>query len=87
MPRECIICTEPYSEETPLLELPCFKHWVCRDGCIAQYFENATSNEALYPPQCCREPIPLDRFAEHIPSDVKSAFLAKEQGEYTILPK
>jgi hypothetical protein len=87
MPHECVICAEPDSEATPLLELPCLKHWVCRDGCIAQYFKNATLSEALYPPQCCRQPFSLNRFAEHVPDDVKSAFLSKEQGEYTVLPK
>ncbi|KAF2446737.1 hypothetical protein P171DRAFT_238268 [Karstenula rhodostoma CBS 690.94] len=87
MPRECVICNEADSEESPLIELPCFKHWVCREGCIASYFENATSTESLYPPQCCREPIPLDRYDKFVPDDVKAAFLVKEQGEYTILPK
>lgn len=87
MSRECVICAEPDSEEEPLLELPCFHHWACRDGCIADYFEKATSNESLYPPQCCDEPILLHRFSEHVPKDVQTAFLAKEQGEYTVLPK
>ncbi|OAG05293.1 uncharacterized protein CC84DRAFT_834351 [Paraphaeosphaeria sporulosa] len=87
MARECVICNEVDSEESPLIELPCFRHWVCQEGCVASYFENATANESLYPPQCCKEPIPLERFDEFVPAEVKAAFLAKEQGEYTILPK
>ncbi|KAL5398791.1 hypothetical protein PMIN06_008422 [Paraphaeosphaeria minitans] len=87
MPRECVICNEADSEVSPLLQLPCLRHWVCREGCVASYFENATANESLYPPQCCKEPIYLERFDEFVPAGVKAAFLAKEQGEYTILPK
>lgn len=87
MPRACVICGEADSEDSPLIELPCFRHWVCRESCIASYFESATSSESLYPPQCCKEPILLEEFESFIPDDVKSAFLVKEQGEYTILPK
>ncbi|KAJ4297928.1 hypothetical protein N0V90_005827 [Kalmusia sp. IMI 367209] len=86
MTLECVICGEAQSEETQLLELPCFNHWVCKDD-IASFFENATSNESLFPPACCDEPVLLDRFVEHVPEDVQLAFLFKEQGEYTILPK
>ena len=87
MPRACVICTEQDSEAAPLLELPCFNHWVCRDGCLEDFFEKATSNESLYPPQCCDEPLLLDRFEEYVPKLVQDAFRLKEQGEYTILPK
>ena len=86
MPRECALCSDAASEEQQLLELPCFSHWVCRD-CIQDYFVSATNNESLYPPRCCDEPIPLDRFAEHVPGNVQTEFRLKEQGEYTILPK
>lgn len=86
MPRECVLCTEVDNEEQPLLELPCFRHWVCR-GCLPDYFVNATNNESLYPPNCCEEPVSLDKFANYLPEDVKHAYLVKEQGEYTIMPK
>lgn len=86
MPRECALCMEADSEEKPLLELPCFNHWVCHD-CISHYFVNATNNESLFPPQCCEEPIQIEKYEKHVPGDVQLAYHLKEQGEYTILPK
>ena len=86
MPHECVLCMEVDSEENPLLELPCFSHWVCSE-CIPAYFVNATNNESLFPPQCCEEPIPIENYEEYIPVSVKLAYDLKEQGEYTILPK
>lgn len=87
MARECVICNEAENEEAPLLALPCTRHWVCRQDCLASFFESAASNETLYPPQCCQQPIPLERFEQFVPENVKIAFRAKEQGEYIILPK
>lgn len=50
----CTSCTEEY----PLLDIfqtDC-AHNYCRE-CILRLFENSLTNESLYPPRCCRQPI------------------------------
>lgn len=40
-----------------VLRCPC-SHEYCR-GCIAELFRASLSDESLFPPRCCRQPIPL----------------------------
>lgn len=85
MARECMICGEEQGEEMKLIELPCFNHWVCKDD-ISGFFQNATTNESLYPPSCCDEPILLDRYDQHVPQTVQLAFRMKEQENIQYCP-
>ncbi|KAI4645117.1 hypothetical protein J4E93_005917 [Alternaria ventricosa] len=52
MSKSCVICGTEESESELLIEAPCRRHLVCADD-LASFFENATNNESLYPPQCC----------------------------------
>lgn len=50
----CTSCTEEYPL-SDIFQTEC-AHNYCRE-CIVQLFENSLTNESLYPPRCCRQPI------------------------------
>ncbi|KAI2641523.1 hypothetical protein GGS26DRAFT_585914 [Hypomontagnella submonticulosa] len=57
-PRPCNAC----GDEKHFVELaraPC-GHEYCRE-CLTRIFQNATNDESLFPPRCCKESIPLDK--------------------------
>ncbi|KAH6870304.1 hypothetical protein BKA58DRAFT_457741 [Alternaria rosae] len=86
MSKSCVICGTEESEGELLLEAPCGRHLVCADD-IGSFFENATNNESLYPPQCCDVMFVLDDYEDYVPFEVAWAYQVKQQGEYTILAK
>lgn len=53
--RSCAICFEKV-EFRDLARLPC-SHEYCR-GCLKQHFELVLTDETLFPPRCCNQPIP-----------------------------
>jgi hypothetical protein len=62
----CVCC----GDEKPRLELvqtPCADHYCL--GCLKELFVRSTKDESLFPPRCCREPIPLDRIVDHLSFD------------------
>ncbi|KAI4657741.1 uncharacterized protein J4E78_006129 [Alternaria triticimaculans] len=86
MSKSCVICGTEESESELLIEAPCKRHLVCADD-LASFFENATNNESLYPPQCCDVMFVLDEYEDYLPWEVSWAYQVKQQGEYTILAK
>lgn len=50
----CTSCTEEYPL-SDIFQTEC-AHNYCRE-CILHLFENSLTNESLYPPRCCRQPI------------------------------
>ncbi|KAJ6139043.1 hypothetical protein N7471_005529 [Penicillium samsonianum] len=52
--HECVSCTEEYSL-SDIIQTEC-AHSYCHK-CIVRIFENSLTTEALFPPQCCRQPI------------------------------
>ncbi|KAI0746965.1 hypothetical protein C8Q80DRAFT_1105309 [Daedaleopsis nitida] len=46
-------------------------------ACILQLFEGASKDESLFPPRCCREPIPIDSVAPHMTSVALATFMGK----------
>ena len=73
----CISCTDLVSwDET--IELPCEpeRHIYCR-GCMVHLFESATKDESLFPPRCCRQPIPLESIQSLLTPEATLAFLDK----------
>ncbi|MCJ1463003.1 hypothetical protein MMC07_001607 [Pseudocyphellaria aurata] len=63
--KTCVACNEEVSY-TCAVYSPC-GHDYCKD-CAKQIFVNATRDEALFPPRCCRKTIPLaavDVFLTH----------------------
>lgn len=73
--RECISCQEQH-DPTHLVSCPC-SHEYCRD-CLASVFEASTADETMFPPRCCRQPIPLSDVENMLPADLVAVFEAKE---------
>lgn len=51
--QQCISCQETIA----VVKVSC-QHLYCRD-CIRHLFADATVDESLFPPRCCRQPIPV----------------------------
>lgn len=43
-------------------------------GCVKELFMRSTKDEVLYPPRCCKQPIPLDLVARHMAPDELTIF-------------
>ncbi|KAK1640818.1 IBR finger domain-containing protein [Colletotrichum phormii] len=54
----CDSCSNTYTLSA-VAQLPC-KHNYCRD-CLRTLFELSLTDESLFPPRCCKLPIPVDR--------------------------
>lgn len=55
--RTCTSCMDQVSASR-LIRAPC-QHEYCQD-CLGSLFHHAVRDESLFPPQCCRQPIPVD---------------------------
>jgi hypothetical protein len=55
---------------------PC-DHEYCRD-CLQALFRAALTDESLFPPRCCRQPIPLDTIRTFLNSELVHAFIDKK---------
>ena len=78
--RTCVACNEakPFFHVS---RCPC-SHEYCRD-CLTDLFKTSTTDESLFPPRCCKEPIPLGVNQIFLPSGVVANFRAKAV-EYSI---
>jgi hypothetical protein len=69
----CVCC----GDEALPLELI---HALCADtycvDCLKELFIRSTKDESLFPPRCCRQPIPFDRIADHLSNDEAHGFNA-----------
>ncbi|RYP70109.1 hypothetical protein DL769_005086 [Monosporascus sp. CRB-8-3] len=72
--RNCEACGER-KHFTELARAPC-RHEYCR-GCLGRLFESATVDETLFPPRCCKQPIPLEQNLIHLHADVVQRFRRK----------
>ena len=70
----CTACQED-KHFFDILRAPC-GHNYCRT-CIAELFLASTSDESLFPPRCCRQPIPLSSANPFLHSDLVHTFTAK----------
>ncbi|KAI4748054.1 hypothetical protein E4T50_01633, partial [Aureobasidium sp. EXF-12298] len=70
----CQACLErlPRSETLPA---PCGDSYCT--GCMTTLFEHAIRDEAMYPPRCCGQTIPLDSVRSIITSELAVAFTTK----------
>ncbi|OHF02232.1 IBR finger domain-containing protein [Colletotrichum orchidophilum] len=72
----CDSCTHTYTA-TAVAQLPC-NHAYCRD-CLRTLFELSLTDESLFPPRCCKLPIPVDGNARALlSSKLVGEFRAKE---------
>jgi hypothetical protein len=72
---ECISCGDAHPT-TDVAHCPC-SHCYCR-VCLASLFRASMLDEALFPPRCCREPIPLDANRKFLAADLTGQFQAKK---------
>ncbi|KAI1361237.1 hypothetical protein F5Y08DRAFT_315166 [Xylaria arbuscula] len=72
--RSCEACGEQKHFAT-LSRAPC-QHEYCRE-CLSQLFRNAIVDESLFPPRCCKQPIPLDKSQLFLDSNVVVQFRRK----------
>lgn len=71
---ECLACTD----RTPLpdsIQTPC-SHRYCRD-CASKLVQDATRDETLFPPRCCRTPIPISLVRHFLTAEVCRVFEEK----------
>ncbi|KAG9591699.1 hypothetical protein KCU77_g3312, partial [Aureobasidium melanogenum] len=70
----CQACLErlPRSETLPA---PCNDRYCT--GCMTTLFEHAIRDEAMYPPRCCGQAIPLGSVRSIIPSELAVTFIKK----------
>lgn len=69
----CTICRDPIVETE--IKAPC-GHFFDRD-CLQDLFRRATTDESLFPPQCCVTEIPVDLVRQYFDYPVISAFETK----------
>ncbi|KAI1138651.1 hypothetical protein F5Y05DRAFT_413273 [Hypoxylon sp. FL0543] len=58
-----------------LARAPC-QHEYC-GKCLTQIFQNATNDESLFPPRCCKQPIPLNQSLAFLAAGVVQEFRQK----------
>ncbi|KAK8029520.1 IBR finger domain protein [Apiospora rasikravindrae] len=56
--QPCDACREP-KHFAELATAPC-RHEYCRQ-CLTHLFQDAMTDESLFPPRCCKQPIPLEK--------------------------
>jgi hypothetical protein len=86
MEKFCVICRDPRSDNTLLVQAPCGRHWVCTDD-VANFFERAAENESLFPPNCCDREFLLEEYERYVPPGISQAYRMKAQGEYAVFAK
>jgi hypothetical protein len=59
-----------------VMPAPC-QHNYCRD-CLRDLFRASLTDESLFPPRCCRRPIPVDSVGSFLSKELKQAFAKKE---------
>ncbi|GAP89465.1 putative IBR finger domain protein [Rosellinia necatrix] len=72
--RSCEACGEP-KHFAALSRAPC-QHEYCRQ-CLSRLFQDAMVDESLFPPRCCKQPIPLDKSQLFLDANVARQFRQK----------
>ncbi|CAG8892386.1 unnamed protein product [Penicillium egyptiacum] len=53
----CVSCSESH-HESDMIRNSC-SHVYCQ-GCVIRLLQNSLADESLFPPRCCRQPLPLE---------------------------
>ncbi|KAI0513282.1 hypothetical protein F5B22DRAFT_247586 [Xylaria bambusicola] len=72
--RDCDACGE-HKHFAELSKTPC-QHEYCRQ-CLTRLFRDAMVDESLFPPRCCKQPIPLDKSQLFLDANVVLQFRQK----------
>lgn len=73
--RECVACSESYPE-SGIIRNSC-SHVYCQ-GCVTHLLQNSLADETLFPPRCCRLPLPLEDARGIIDADLWPRFEEKK---------
>ena len=73
--RECVACSESYPE-SGMIRNNC-SHIYCQ-GCVTHLLQNSLADESLFPPRCCRLPLPLEASRGIIDADLWARFEEKK---------
>ncbi|CAI7603043.1 unnamed protein product [Penicillium discolor] len=73
--RECVACSESYPE-SGMIRNSC-SHAYCQ-GCVTHLLRNSLADESLFPPRCCRLPLPLEAARGIIDADLWVRFEEKK---------
>lgn len=73
--RICLACGDDY-KFFDVATCPSCPHEYCRT-CLESLFKASLTDETLFPPRCCGQPIPLEVCRIFLPSTVIGQFLAK----------
>lgn len=76
--RNCVSCDERLPENATF-RAPC-GHRYCRE-CLHTMFEKSTTTEAMFPPRCCRQTIPIQSVQSYLSPDLMRT-LAKKNTEF-----
>ncbi|KAF2396727.1 hypothetical protein EJ06DRAFT_483040 [Trichodelitschia bisporula] len=69
---ECNVCgTE--TKRADIARLPCGAHLFCK-GCLKDHFLRAVNDQSLFPPHCCRKPIPLSMISAQLSASEVQAY-------------
>ncbi|KAK1834562.1 hypothetical protein QBC39DRAFT_343403 [Podospora conica] len=71
----CLACTERFTARD-ITNFPC-SHGYCR-GCVRTLFTAAMSDETLFPPKCCGQPVPIDSVRTILSAELRGQFAAKK---------
>ena len=72
----CVACGDE-KDFFEVARVPCKnEHEYCRD-CLAELFRLSMTDETLFPPRCCSEPIPLNRVRFFLPPELAKEFASK----------
>ncbi|KAE9963498.1 hypothetical protein BLS_009235 [Venturia inaequalis] len=80
--KECVLCNDRVELED-VEKLPCGRHYVCRKGCLPEFFENAIAMQSLYPPKCCHMMFDIGKYEHLLTVDLIARYLEKAQEYHT----
>ncbi|KOS20501.1 hypothetical protein ESCO_005344 [Escovopsis weberi] len=72
--RNCTACRDSFPA-SEMARCPC-SHEYCGD-CLRELFSAAMKDESLFPPRCCRQPIPLEANQTFLTAKIQDDFRAK----------
>lgn len=73
--KTCGACTSKYRAHD-IVRAPC-NHEFCQ-GCLKDMFTLSLTDESLFPPQCCKQPIPMSRCQHLLSTKLRGQFAAKK---------
>ncbi|RDL37534.1 uncharacterized protein BP5553_04967 [Venustampulla echinocandica] len=65
--RQCIVCGEDV-QFFDVVRVPCGHEYCC--GCLHQLFKASLTDDSLFPPRCCRQPVASSILRVFLPADL-----------------